>query len=177
SCVIRLKDGELMAVFRIGAGRRWNLRRCYSRDEGHTWTKPDKLPVYSVEPRMLRIANGTIVLATGRPGIHLWLSIDPRGEKWQEVDIVAHHNKWAPKASYRIEPLDPTNPTGMWQTSSYTGLVQIAPNRLLLAYDRSPERAPANWQDLTRVFVIPITVERKGSAQESVKRRELMRLR
>lgn len=161
SSVIRLKDGELMAVFRIGSGYRWHLRRCYSRDNGRTWTKPDILPAYSVEPRLLRIANGTIVLATGRPGIHLWLSRDPRCREWQQVNIVTHHNKWAPNQSYRIEPLNPKEPKGMWQTSSYTGLVQIAPNRMLLAYDRSPERAPANWHDLTRVFVMPITVERK----------------
>lgn len=159
--VIQLEDGELMAVFRVGSGRQWNLRRCYSRDEGHTWSKPDVLPAYSVEPEMLRIDNGTILLATGRPGIHLWLSADPRSKSWQDVDVVAYHNKWAPNASYRIDPLDPRNPNGMWQTSSYTGLVQIAPNRVLLVYDRDPERAPAGPDDLSRVFVMPIEVQRR----------------
>ncbi|MGH9344911.1 MAG: sialidase family protein, partial [Terriglobia bacterium] len=161
SSIIRLADGELMVVFRVGSYLGWHLRRAYSRDNGRTWTKPDVLPAYSVEPRMLRIANGTIVLATGRPGIHLWLSTDARARTWQDVDIVAHHNQWAPNASYRIAPLDPNNPQGGWQTSSYTGLIEVAPNRLLLVYDRDPERAPAGPEDLSRVFVLPIEVQRQ----------------
>jgi hypothetical protein len=32
---------------------------------------------------------------------------------------------------------------------------------LLLAYDRDPERAPSGPDDLSRVFVLPIEVERK----------------
>lgn len=158
--MIRLADGELMAVFRVGQGEEWHLRRAYSKDDGRTWTKPEVLPAYSVEPKMLRIDNGTIVLSTGRPGIHLWLSTDPRGAagSWQDVDIVAHHNDWAPNDSYRIALRDNKD---HWQTTSYTGLVQVAPNRLLLVYDRDPERAPSSINDISRLFVMPIEVERK----------------
>jgi hypothetical protein len=48
-----------------------------------------------------------------------------------------------------------------WQTSSYTGLVEVAPNRLLLVYERDPERTPVGPDDLSRVFVLPIEVERE----------------
>jgi BNR repeat protein len=164
--VMQLADGDLMAVFRVGSGRRWNLGRAYSHDGGHTWTKPDVLPAWSVSPQIKRIANGTIVLSTGRPGIHLWLSNDPRGTTWQDIDIVAYHNRWAPTPTERISSFEiKSSPylseTTQWQTSSYTGLVEVAPNRLLLAYDRDPERAPSGPDDLSRVFVLPIEVERK----------------
>jgi hypothetical protein len=46
------------------------------------------------------------------------------------------------------------------QSTSYTGLVELSPNRMLLCYDRDPEMAPANPQDKGRVFVLPIEVER-----------------
>lgn len=161
SSIVRLADGKLMAVFRVGSGIRWKLRRAYSADNGRTWSKPKPIPAYSVEPEMVRTANGVVVLATGRPGIHLWFSTGGRGRIWQDVNIVSYHNKWAPNAKYRISPLNPNRPEAMWQTSSYTGLVQVAPNRLLLVYDRCPEEAPAGPEDLSRVFVMPITVKRK----------------
>jgi hypothetical protein len=58
--------------------------------------------------------------------------------------------------------LDPSNPEdGVWQTTGYTGLVEVAPNRMLLLYDRDPEQAPANQQDLSCVFVMPIEIIRR----------------
>lgn len=164
--MIRLADGTLMAVFRVGSGRKWHLRQAFSSDEGRTWTKPDVLPAYSVEPKLLRIANGTIVLATGRPGIDLWFSSDPRGRSWQNIDIVKYHNRHVSEpneriSSFQIKPSPYLSENTRWQTSSYTGLVQVAPNRLLLVYDRDPERAPAGPDDLSRVFVLPIKVQRQ----------------
>jgi hypothetical protein len=139
-------------------------------------------------PSLVRTANGTIALSSGRPGVGLWLSSDPRGAAWQKIDIVAHHNTWAPDPSYRISsrpwsdstsfdqnPLypAPSNPgpsAGQesvlrLETTSYTKLVEVAPNRLLLIYDRDavvrpPDRPPASLQDVSRVFVLPIEVER-----------------
>lgn len=158
--MIKLADGDLMAVFRVGSGERWHLQRAYSHDGGHTWTKPDVLPAWSVSPELNRIANGTIALSTGRPGIHLWLSSDPRGTTWQDIDIVAYHNRWATDPNMRILSNEIHGHT-RWQTSSYTGLAEVAPNRLLMVYDRDPEAEPAGPNDLSRVFVLPIEVERK----------------
>ena len=158
--MIRLADGDLMAVFRVGSGRKWNLQRAYSHDEGRSWTKPDVLPAWSVSPELKRIENGTIVLATGRPGIHLWLSTDPRSTTWQDIDIVALHNHSVHDPHERILSFE-TKDSTVWQTSSYTGLVEVSPNRLLLVYERDPERAPAGPDDLSRVFVLPIEVEQK----------------
>jgi len=162
--LIQLADGDLMTVFRVGGTKDWKLRRAYSHDQGRTWTKADTLPAYSVEPSLVRTANGTIALSTGRPGIHLWLSTDARAQTWQDIDIVEIHNRWAPDKTYRINSFrDPDRPTGplLWQTSSYTEIVEIAPNRLLLVYDRSAKPQPENTADLTRIFVLPIEIIRE----------------
>ena len=110
TAMVQLDNGDLMAVFRIGSGREMNLRRSYSKDAGRTWSQAEAIPPYSVEPSLLRTKNGTLALSTGRPGIGLWLSKDPMGKTWQEVDIIQHHNRW-----HR------TQPTGSPSTSRGDG--------------------------------------------------------
>jgi hypothetical protein len=152
--LIQLENGDLLCVMRMGSGAPFPLRRSYSSDEGHTWSAPEVIPPYSVEPSMRRLANGVIVLSTGRPGIYLWFSTDGRGATWQALDLLAHHNHWAPDATYRIMPT---------QTTAYTELIEVAPNHLLLAYDRAPfgwKPTPANSGERNRIFLLPIEVER-----------------
>ena len=156
TAMVQLENGDLMAVFRIGSGKEMNLRRSYSKDAGRTWSQAEAIPPYSVEPSLLRTKNGTLALSTGRPGIGLWLSRDPMGKAWQEVDIVQHHNRWAPDATYRIAEYEP----GRWQTSAYTEMVEVAPNHLLLVYDRGAKPKPSGPGDLTRIFVLPIEIQR-----------------
>jgi len=162
TALLRLADGGLMAVYRVGSGEKWKLRRSYSHDEGRSWTKPEVLPGYSVRPALVRTANGTIALSTGRPGIDLWLSTDSAAQTWQRIDVIAYHNSRALDPSYRIGLAN--GRTGL-QTNSYTAMTEVAPNRLLLIYDRDgvvrpPERAPTGPEDISRIFVLPIEVER-----------------
>jgi hypothetical protein len=159
TALIELADGDLMAVFRVGSGKSWPLYRAYSSDGGQSWSKSDALPAYSVEPSMLRIQNDAIVLASGRPGIRLWISTDTRGKKWQDVDIVEHHNRWAPDPTYQIQERRDT--PGTLQSSSYTGLVEVSPNRMVLVYDRGAKPSPASADDRTRIFAMPIEVQRE----------------
>lgn len=182
TALIRLADGDLMAVFRIGNGKMWNLHRNYSSDGGRTWSRPEPIPAYSVEPSLLRTQNGLLALSTGRPGLQFWLSADGRGRDWQLIDIVEHHNRWVADDTYRIFPYTFENPRGM-NTWSYTELLEVEPNRLLLAYDRIPpnpqivaygadsrlsaiERLKWTPQidspERFRIFLLPIEVERPG---------------
>ena len=158
TALIRLEDGDLMAVFRVGSGRGWNLRRAYSSDGGRSWSKAEPIPPYSVEPSMLRLENGVIVISTGRPGIGLWLSTDGRGKDWQQIDIMDYHNSQVPDSTYRIGSWG----TGKTQTSAYTEMVEVSPNRLLLVYDRGAKPKPAHTSDLSRIFVLPVEVESPG---------------
>ena len=94
-------------------------------------------------------------------------STDPRGERWQEVDIVQLHDRWAPDRTYRIAPdAGPAPAAGQpdrrhWHSSSYTEVIEVSPNRLILVYDRSPKPQPASHADLTRIFALPIEIVRE----------------
>jgi len=150
--LVQLANGELMCVMRMGGGPNFPLRRSYSADGGRTWSTPDRLPAVSVEPSLKRLQNGVLALSTGRPGVSLWLSTDERGVHWQSIDILAHHNQWAPDAGYTITPA---------QTTAYTEIIEVAPNRLLLAYDRTPfgwQPTPADSAERNRIFLLPIEV-------------------
>ncbi len=151
ACLVRLEDGDLMCVGRMGGGRDQLLARAYSSDEGKTWGPIDRLPAWSVLPDIVRLSNGVLVISTGRPGLFLWFSTDPRGQNWQPFDVMAHHNAVMDKAhhispgKYGLEAVtreqyytvhhDFDEPD---QTTSYTSILEVAPNRLLMVYDRVP---------------------------------------
>jgi hypothetical protein len=163
--LVELETGELMCVMRVGSGLDWNLARTYSADGGRTWSECDYLPARSVQPSLRRLSNGTIALSTGRPGIYLWLSTDLRGEVWEQIDVVERHNAWAPPG----QDINPERSGAQEmrhakdQTTSYTELVEIAPNKLVLVYDRVPfgwNFVPVDSDERGRVYVLPIDVAR-----------------
>lgn len=162
--MIQLADGDLMCVMRVGSGSDQLLARAYSSDGGKSWSEVDRLPAFSVEPSLRRLENGVLALSTGRPGIYLWLSTDVRGTSWQSVDIVAHHNASLGEAHHihpRIAGVSP--PDAPDQTTAYTELVEISPNRLLLVYDRIPfgwKGVPIDSDERSRIYVLPIEVQR-----------------
>ena len=165
--IVLLETGELMCVMRVGwEGTGWPLVRAYSSDGGRTWSAPDRVPAFSVEPSIKRASNGTLLISSGRPGLYLWLSTDARGEDWQRIDLIAHHNDWAPGPEYVIrthERLDRDTLLNQEQTTSYTEMVEVEPNRLLMVYDRTPfgwNPVPPDSEERSRVFVLPINVER-----------------
>jgi hypothetical protein len=168
--MVELANGELMIVFRTGDGAGWHLNRAYSSDSGLTWSRPDQLPAVGVEPSVVRCQNGIIALTTGRPGIYLWVSTDERAARWQSVDVVDYHNRWAPDSSHRIRYTTAGGKTVQGrhrhhkdQTTSYTEIVEVAPNRLLLIYDRTPfgwEPVPGASAEANRIFVMPIELFR-----------------
>jgi hypothetical protein len=152
--LVQLSNGDLMCVMRMGGGEQFHLRRSYSSDGGRTWSTPETIAPYSVEPSMTRLQNGVVVLSTGRPGIGLWVAADERADQWQSVDLLAHHNQWAPDATYTITPK---------QTTAYTELVEIAPNRILIAYDRTPfgwQPTPGDSGERNRIFLLPVEIQR-----------------
>ena len=73
-CVVRTTDG-------IGNGPMYASR---SRDMGRTWSRPEVIAPSGVLPRLLRLANGVIVLSSGRPGVQLRFCTDGRGMTWSE---------------------------------------------------------------------------------------------
>ena len=152
-CLIRLTSGELMCVSRVGSGKDQKLARTYSSDGGKTWAKLDRLPAYSVAPQICRLESGVLALVTGRPGLFLWLSTDPRGEEWQSFDLMAHHNSMV-ESQFRMDAK---------QTSAYIAILEVSPNRVFIVYDRSPfgwDVVPGDSGERSRIYLLEVAVER-----------------
>lgn len=151
SALVRLEDGDLMCVGRMGGGRDQLLARSYSSDEGKSWSPIDRLPAWGVLPQVNRLSNGALVISCGRPGLFIWFSTDPRGEHWEPFDLMAHHNEEMGEA-HQISPgkygLEPVTREQYYtvhhnfdlpdQTTSYTSMLEVEPGRLLIVYDRMP---------------------------------------
>jgi len=149
-CLIRLDSGELLCISRVGSGADQPLARSYSADGGRSWSPIDRLPAFSVAPQLCRLRNGAIMLGTGRPGLFLWCSADARGEQWQSIDLMAHHNAMVGRWSMIAE-----------QTTAYTALVEVAPNRVFLVYDRTPlgwGLLPADSGERSQIWLVEVSI-------------------
>lgn len=165
-CLVRLDDGDLMCVSRVGGSQ--SLFRCFSSDDGLTWSKPDEMAAWSVAPQILKLENGVLVMSTGRPGTYLWFCEDGRGNAWQSIEVapgyhnavtsVEHHIEFGKSADGRQEGLG-------FQTTSYTAMVEVRPNTVLLVYDRSatgwfePSEA-SNADRISRIYGLSVEVDR-----------------
>jgi len=152
-CLIQLENGDLMCVSRVGSGQDQKLARAYSSDEGQTWSDLDRLDAYSVAPQILRLQNGVLALATGRPGVFLWFSPDPRGADWDAVDVMAFHNA----------ALDESAQMTAHQTTAYTAMIECDDNRLFLVYDRSAfgwKPVPGESGERSQIYLLEVCVER-----------------
>jgi hypothetical protein len=162
-------DDRLMCIFRLASfvpyGQIW------SQDDGRTWTTPVSMRALSVEPSLCVMPNGVIVLSGGRPGLHIWFSLDSGGVDWQGVDIVAHHNACLP--GDRINPdssLAWKNRQEMMSgglggfTSSYTELMRVDDDHFLLIYDRIGlgwNQIPDESPETNSVWVVRINIHYK----------------
>jgi hypothetical protein len=87
-----LADGTtLLAVFRLHSGL--NLWSATSTDGGVTWAAPTETPAWSVFPRLVTLANGAVVLASGRPSIGVWVADGGRLPlAWAFHNLAQAHN-------------------------------------------------------------------------------------
>jgi hypothetical protein len=152
AALCRLRDGQLMAVFRMDSGVPYG--QAWSGDEGKTWTGPAAMEgVFSVQPSVAVLPDGALVLSGGRPGLFVWVNLDGTGKDWQKVDVQAHHNARVPK-----ETIDKSD-----RTSSYTEVVALDDTHLLLIYDRIPHgwgAIPKESAETNSVWVVRLALER-----------------
>ena len=115
----RLADGELLCVMRTGSQSSYSehggsspMLLARSSDGGVTWTKRF-LNRPGVMPKLLRMSNGVLVCAFGRPGNNLMFSLDD-GMSWGgEMMITAADAR----------------------STGYLDVVEVGPGRLLVVYD------------------------------------------
>ena len=120
--VIKVDGAKLLAVMRTGgclAGngsteRYTDLVASISRDGGVTWESPRRIFKFGVCPRLLKMSNGVIACAAGRPGVFLLFSRDG-GETWSKPHIV--------------------NDVDAAWGSGYTSIGEVKPGVLCLFYD------------------------------------------
>jgi len=164
----RLADGRLLCVYRVGSGRGSAYYQNTSADEGLTWSKPEPMPdVFSVEPQLVRLENGLILLSGGRPGLFLWVCADGEGKRWERVNLAAHHNETVADAAlhYADGLAKGEDCPESGQTTSYTGMVAIGPNEVLISYDRLANAwhgAPGPWGETDAVFCVRVKAQAKS---------------
>lgn len=154
SAMCRLQDGRIMCIFRNASNVPFG--QVYSSDEGKTWTKPVATPgVFSVQPSLQTMPDGTVFLSGGRPGLYLFYNADKEGREWEQVDLRANHNEFV-----KAEPI--VNPGS--NSSNYTEIVKLDDNHLLYIYDRIPsgwDKLPKGSTQTNSVWVVRVTVEKK----------------
>jgi len=153
-----------MCVGQVGSFNQ-RLARAYSADGGKNWSLVDQLPAVGVAPCLLQLKDGTTLLSTGRPGLTLWLAVDARAQKWQNVDLKQFHNGAAPLLDHIVA--DPLRAGGLQQTTGHTALIATTDNRLLLAYDRVAVDDPGDVPTSDRIFTVELTVRRTVEAERS----------
>jgi hypothetical protein len=114
-----LADGSLLALLRttdgLGVGPLYASR---SSDQGRTWSAPGVVNAFGVMPRLLRLANGVLVLSYGRPGAVVRFSFDGRGLAWSEpIELV-------PLSSEDVQA----------DSCGYTSLLPLSADSFLIAY-------------------------------------------
>jgi hypothetical protein len=113
-----LADGSFLCVARttdgLGNGPMYATR---SKDLGRTWGRPEVTARSGVLPRLLRLANGVIVLSSGRPGVQLRFCADGCGTTWSEpFELLPYANEKEQVSC------------------GYTSLLATGPDRFLIIY-------------------------------------------
>ncbi len=82
-----LEDSTFICVMRSGSAS--PMYKTFSKDFGQTWSTPSPFTSNGVKPRLMRLNNGVLVLASGRPGIQLRFSFDGTGCTWSDpIDML-----------------------------------------------------------------------------------------
>ena len=82
---IELTNGRLLCVTRSSYETGITpMYKSFSDDYGKTWTTPEAFTPNGVDPFLLRLGNGVLVLASGRPGVQLRFCFEGDGINWTD---------------------------------------------------------------------------------------------
>jgi hypothetical protein len=159
SQTVRLKDGRLMNVFRLDSSVSYG--QTFSNDDGRTWSPPVAMKeAHSVQPSIAMTKGGALVLTGGRPGIFAWINTSGDGEDWLQVDLLGNHNEQHSEELISVGGAF----TLAEQTTSYTEVVPLDEQSVLVMYDRIPHgwnAIPRDSQDTNSIWVVKLTWNRR----------------
>lgn len=141
---IECEPGHLVAILRTGGHEVYSpLYSAHSYDYGATWSAPEKICDWGVLPRLLKMKNGTLVIASGHVHTMLLFS-DDFGATWSEPHIV--------------DPCD-----GKWDrsTSGYSSIFECEPGMISLVYD-DPKEGIAEGREpgkVRQVYQVKLKIE------------------
>jgi hypothetical protein len=133
-------DGELVCVIRGADQEQRPMLITHSADHGHTWEPARKLFTFGVFPALVRLGNGALLLAFGRPGVWVSASFDG-GRTWGDpVPVIAGDARDI-----------------MAHTCGYTNLLPVSDDEALLVYSDfqhvGPDGLPCKSVEVRRIAV------------------------
>ncbi len=127
-----LEDGTVYCVVRTEFTMPSPMYRCTSKDNGMTWSVFEPFTINGVLPRLLKLKNGVLVLASGRPGLQLRLSLDGKGADWTDpIELMPF-----------MEAYNQTPSTDV--TCGYAGLLEAGRNAFYIVYSEFVEEPVPN---------------------------------
>jgi hypothetical protein len=81
-------DGNLVCVVRRTDQVQKPMAITWSRNSGKSWTPSLDLFEFGVFPCLLLLDCGVLLLSFGRPGVHLAVSSDGTGRRWDETHVI-----------------------------------------------------------------------------------------
>lgn len=126
-----IDDGTYLCVMRTGATSPMYIS--FSKDQGQTWSIAKPFTSNGVMPTFLKLNNGVLVLASGRPGVQLRFSFDGTGENWTvPIDMLPY-----------MEDYQKTKNNGA-ATCGYARLLKADDNSFYIVYSDFLERNKQN---------------------------------
>lgn len=115
-----LHGGSILGLTSVGSNR--TLYRSISAD-GVSWSSLTPTSLWSVDPQILVLPNGAVLVSSGRPGLSMWLSVDILAERFRRFNL-------ASAASSPTHPVYPAIATGQtslhlnkcWSSVYWTGI-------------------------------------------------------
>ena len=144
-----------MNIFRLASSVPFG--QTFSDDDGKTWSTPVAMKdAHSVQPSLAVMKDGALVLTGGRPGIFAWINRAGDGKDWLQVDLEIHHNENHPQDA--ITRAQSAFTLGD-QTTSYTEVVALDEQSVMVMYDRIPHgwiAIPENSFDTNSIWVVKL---------------------
>lgn len=125
-------DGTIYCVVRTEYTTPSPMYRCTSKDNGMTWSDYEPFTINGVFPRLLKLKNGVLVLASGRPGLQLRLSLDGKGKEWTDpIELLPFMDAYNQSPSTDV-------------TCGYAGLLEAGQNAFYIVYSDFVEEPVSN---------------------------------